>query len=187
MYLIKPIIVKGGGSAIELADNLTTTTKGKALDASQGKLLLDNITVIDRDMEQHYAKKTDIPTVPDLTEYAKKTDIPKYSIMNAGIKLPLRVELTNVVTGVSLGSLDIDNGVLHSRFDLNSGQMYKITITVTTSGPSGLLFFTPIPNVRIDIGCGISSVSGTMTIPLICRESFTGKDYNLGYIYAFIK
>lgn len=170
MGFFKPVIVTGGGAAIELADNLTTTTKGKALDARQGNILHSMI--------------------PDLSGYAKKADIPKvpnYTIINAGIKLPLHIELINVVTHTDLGSLDVVNGKIHSRIDLNSGQMYKLRITVTTSGISGLLFFAPMPNEKIDLGFGISSLTDTMEIPLICRTGFSGKDYNVGTVNAFIK
>ena len=72
MGFFKPVIVNGGGSAIELADNLTTTTKGMALDASQAPVIVGKIPDV-----SGLAKKSDIPTIPDLSGYAKKTDITK--------------------------------------------------------------------------------------------------------------
>lgn len=167
MGFFKPIIVTGGGSTIELADNLTTTAKGMALDASQGKLLLDNIEVIDRNMEQNYAKKTDIP---------------KYKIIN-GQNLPLHIELVNVDTETSLGLLKMENGVIRSTFELKASVRYRLKISGTSSE---ILFFSPIYNPMFEIGCGISSLGNTMTIPLIVKKSFSG-NYSFGYIYAFIK
>lgn len=66
MNLIKPTIVNGGGSAIELADNLSTTVSGKALDARQGHVLNDII-------HSDFLNKTEINNL-----YASKNDLKNY-------------------------------------------------------------------------------------------------------------
>lgn len=106
MGFFKPVIVTAGGSAIELADNLTTTTKGKALDASQAPIIVGKIPDV-----SGLAKKADIPTIPDLTKYALKTDIPD---------LTAYVKKANLVFSSKPITLTYDNNTVASHMHLNA-------------------------------------------------------------------
>lgn len=173
MYLIKPVIVQNGGSAIELADNLTTTTKGKALDARQGNILYNRI--------------------PNLSGYAKKTDIPdiskfnNYILINAGLKMEVLGVIKNLKTNQELGTIDCVNGTLHSRIDLTSNTTYVLSLTITQQTSQGFIFFSPIPDDKIAKQPAICDITKTMQLTLRCTTSFSGRDYNLGILYGFVK
>lgn len=149
MNLIKPIIVNGGGSAIELADNLTTTEKGKALDATQGTRLWNNLNgnyLTTAQIKQTYAKKVDIPTMPNLSEYAKKTDLLLHSYYPSANNYTAYL---SILSSVNTETKVIDLMGSEEFFMLNTNS-YKIaagsrcTITIEGFSPySGLAIFKP--------------------------------------------
>lgn len=149
MGFFKPVIVTGGGSAIELADNLTTTTKGKALDASQAPIIVGKIPDV-----SELAKKTDIPSMPDLSEYAKKTDLalssyyPKAQNFTAYLSI-----LSSVNTETKVIDLlpDNENFLLNTNsYSLSAGS--RCTITIEGFSPyDGLAIFKPEYNYGFNI------------------------------------
>ena len=122
MGFFKPVIVNGGGSAIELSDNLTTTTKGMALDASQAPVIVGKIPDV-----SGLAKKSDIPTIPDLSGYAKKTDITK------GLE---EIPITLVSSNLSVKAY----GMVYSSLALNGTTTITININKGTSDLILLVF-----------------------------------------------
>ena len=126
MYLIKPTIQQGGGSAIELVDNLNQTESGKALDARQGNLL-----------------KGMIPSMPDLSGYAKTSDLSKVKTFTA----PKSTCVKELIDGNwnNLGSLMLESHTYKlncTNTPIKEGYTYEIIISGTVSKAS-LLFFEP--------------------------------------------
>lgn len=147
MGFFKPIIVTGGGSAIKLADNLTTTAKGMALDASQAPVIVSKIPDV-----SGLAKKSDIPTMPDLSGYAKKTDLySRYANAND------YTAYLSILSSVGSETKVID---LHSSTDsfiLNTNSYAiaagsRCTITIEGFSPyNGLAIFKPTYSYKFSI------------------------------------
>jgi len=158
MGFFKPVIVNGGGSAIELADNLTTTTKGMALDASQAPVIVSKIPDV-----SGLAKKSDIPTIPDLSGYAKKTDIPDMS------KYAYKTDL------ISKGAFTIkyDNNSVQADMTLSNGDIMSTRnnpgyaylygqVTPTYMGT----YIIIIESRQKDVTVGISVTDKSRSMPL---------------------
>ena len=105
--------------AVEIANNLTTATTGKALDATQGKALKDLLDALSERIDNLPAGGGTGSDV-DLSEYAKKTDLHSHS--NKGV----------------LDKLSDNNGTLqYNGSDITGGSGSTADVPVATTSTAG--------------------------------------------------